>query len=175
MCDGPDFTRLVEQHYAALYRFALSLSGNESDAADLVQETFRIWAAKGHQVKDRAKAKSWLFTTLHRLFLGRRRHLARFPEHELAEVEEELPEVPPEMPARADWSLVVECLGRLDPIFQGPVSLFYLEEYSYLEVAEILQIPLGTVKSRMARGLAQLQQMLVGRASPKTSADLGHP
>src|SRR5207244_495354 len=78
-----DLERLADQHYAPLYRFALSLCANESDACDLVQETFYLLATKGHQLDDLAKVKSWLFTTLYRLFLGRRRRLVRFPHHEL--------------------------------------------------------------------------------------------
>ena len=155
-----DFEQLVNQHHAALYRFALSLSRNEGDACDLVQETFYAWARKGHQLVDKTKVKSWLFTTLHREFLARRRHRVRFPHHELGEVAGELPEVPPELPARPDWELVIKCLGRVDTIFQASVALFYLEDYSYLEIAEILEVPLGTVKSRIARGIAQLQKML---------------
>jgi RNA polymerase sigma-70 factor (ECF subfamily) len=173
MHGNPDFTRLVDQHYAALYRFALSLAGNESDASDLVQETFYIWATKGHQVRDLSKARSWLFTTLHRHFLAGRRQRVRFPQHELNEVQDELPEVPPEFSAQPDWELVVACLARIDPVFQGPVALFYLEDYSYNEIADILEIPLGTVKSRMARGIAQLQQALVRRTSNRPSQS--HP
>src|SRR5271166_1753153 len=68
------FTQLVDAHYAQLYRFALSLARNAPDAGDLVQQTFFIWATKGHGVRELSKAKSWLFTTLYREFLrGRRR------------------------------------------------------------------------------------------------------
>src|SRR3954467_10295530 len=68
------FTQLVDAHYTALYRFALSLARNGADAGDLVQQTFFIWATKGESLRDVSKAKSWLFTTLYREFLrGRRR------------------------------------------------------------------------------------------------------
>ena len=68
------FTQLVDAHYASLYRFALSLARNSADAGDLLQQTFFIWATKGHGLREAAKAKSWLFTTLYREFLrGRRR------------------------------------------------------------------------------------------------------
>jgi RNA polymerase sigma-70 factor (ECF subfamily) len=159
-----DFERLVEEHHAPLYRFALSLSRDESEAADLVQETFYIWAAKGHQLTDWTRVKSWLFTTLHREFLGKRRRLARFPHHELGEVETELPDVAPPTPERLDWSLLAECLAKVDPVFQAPVALFYLEDYSYNEIAAILEVPLGTVKSRISRGIGQLQQMFAQQA-----------
>ncbi len=155
-----DFEQLVDDQHATLYRFAMSLSRNDSEAADLVQETFRVWASKGHQLNEPAKVKSWLFTTLHREFLARRRRLLRFPHHELSEVESELPEVVPELPARLDWEFATGCLRKVDAAFQAPVALFYLEDYSYNEIATILDVPLGTVKSRIARGIAQMQRML---------------
>ena len=155
-----EFEALVDQHYGPLYRFALSLTRTETDACDLTQETFRVWATKGHQLADRTRAKSWLFTTLHRLFLESRRRFTRFPHLELEEVAEEIPGVEPEVVNRLDARQVVELLSRVDPQFQAPVALFYLEEASYNEIAEILEIPLGTVKSRIARGLAQLKQLL---------------
>jgi len=159
-----DFERLVEEHHAPLYRFALSLTRDESEASDLVQETFYIWAAKGHQLTNPARVKTWLFTTLHREFLGKRRRLARFPHHELTEVETELPDVPPAPPERLDWTVLADCLAKVDPVFQAPVALFYLEDYSYDEIATILEVPLGTVKSRISRGVGQLQEMFAREA-----------
>jgi len=164
-----DLDRLVDQHYAALYRFALSLAGHESDAVDLVQEAFYLLASKGHQLNDPTKVKSWLFTTLYRLFIGGRRRLLRFPQHELAEVDEELPAVLPEPPGRSDWDVVSQCLLRLDETFRAPIALFYLEDYSYNDIAGILHVPLGTVKSRIARGIVALQAMM---ASPAASGAL---
>jgi RNA polymerase sigma-70 factor, ECF subfamily len=55
---------------------------------------------------------------------------------------------------------VLEALAKVDEIYQAPVALFYLEDCPYKEIAEILDIPIGTVKSRMARGIAQLQSIL---------------
>jgi RNA polymerase sigma-70 factor (ECF subfamily) len=57
-------------YYEPLYQFAFSLARDEADACDLTQQTFCIWAAKGHQLRDASKVKTWLFTTLHREFLG---------------------------------------------------------------------------------------------------------
>lgn len=155
-----DFERLVEFHHAPLYRFAMSLCHNEDEASELVQETFLTWAIKGHQLNDIAKAKSWLFTTLHRDFLGRRRRQTRFPHHELDDVSVELPEGEPVAVDSLDWAGVLDALKRTDITFQAPVALFYLEDYSYNEIAEILEIPLGTVKSRIARGIMQLQHLM---------------
>ena len=60
--------------------------------------------------------------------------------------------------------LQINILAKVDANFQAPVNLFYLEDYSYNEIAGILDIPLGTVKSRIARGIAQLQGMIETRS-----------
>ena len=155
------FEQLVDAHYASLYRFAFSLTRRESDACDLTQETFLIWARKGHQMRDQAKVKSWLFTTLHREFLQKKRRITRFPEVEINEAETELPEITPISLERLDRHTTLSALAKLDHNFQAAVSLFYLEDYTYPEISQILGIPLGTVKSRISRGIAQLQQLLV--------------
>ncbi len=164
------FEALVDAHYASLYRFALSLTRTETDAADLVQETFRIWALKGGGLRDGSKARSWLFTTLHRLFLGTQRRRTRFPHLELEEAGDELPVVDPESVYRLDAATLLELLGRVDAPFQAPVALFYLEDCSYDEIAAVLEIPLGTVKSRIARGLGQLKRLLARETSARSAA-----
>jgi RNA polymerase sigma-70 factor (ECF subfamily) len=164
---GPlDFEDLVHRHYAALYRFALSLTRTESDACDLTQQTFYLWAAKGHQLRDPTKVKTWLFTTLHREFLETRRRHTRLPHYQLEAVSHELPQVDPETVTRLDALAVVELLARVDSVFQAAVALFYLEDYSYKEIAAILGVPIGTVKSRIARGLAQLQNLVLNASPP---------
>src|SRR5687767_5913566 len=161
MPEASEFEAYVDRYYPLLYRFAYSLTNSESDACDLTQETFLIWARKGHQMRDQAKVKSWLFTTLHREFLQKKRRITRFPEVEINEAETELPEITPMPLERLDRHTTLSALAKLDNNFQAAVSLFYLEDYSYPEIAEILGIPLGTVKSRISRGIAQLQQLLV--------------
>jgi len=161
--EEPDFQGLVDLHYVALYRFAMSLTGNEVDACDLVQQTFLVWATKGHQLADPSKAKSWLFTTLHRCFLESRRRSTRFPHLEITEAELELPKVEPELVTHLDAQEVLHLLGQVDAQFQAAVALFYLEDYSYEEISTILEIPLGTVKSRISRGIAQLRELVLRR------------
>ena len=155
-----EFSGLVDRHYGSLYRFALSLTRSEADACDLVQETFYIWVRKGDQLREGSKIKSWLFTTLHRQFLQSRRRAARFPQVELTGAEAELPVV-----AEAGWSLldglqVVRLLHEVDEVFRAPLALFYLEDLSYEEISTTLELPLGTVKSRLSRGIAQLKKRL---------------
>lgn len=160
MPDNVEFESLVERFYAPLYQFAFSLTRVEADACDLTQETFTIWAMKGHQLRDASKVKTWLFTTLHREFLDSRRRQTRFPHFELDASEADLPVVSPAAVSGLDITHVLNTLARVDDIFQAPVSLFYLQDCSYNEIAEILGVPLGTVKSRLARGIHQLQHLL---------------
>ena len=161
MSDGLDFESLVSRYYGPLYQFAYSLSGTEADASDLTQQTFYIWATKGHQLRDSAKVKTWLFTTLHREFLNLRRRVVRFPHYELSEMDRELPTISPAMVDALDAAKVVGLLTQVAEPYQAALALFYLEDYSYKEIAEILSVPLGTVQSRISRGMAQLQQLIL--------------
>ncbi len=160
MIAGPDFNNCVDQHYGPLYRFAYSLTASEADACDLVQETFYIWLRKGHQLQQDTKLKAWLFTTLHRQFLQSRRRSKRFTEVTFETAEAELPAVPPDEAERLDAHLVVRLIQQLDDPFQSAIALFYLENYAYAEIADILELPVGTVKSRLSRGVAQLRHLL---------------
>lgn len=144
-----------------LYRFGLSLSRKESDAGDLVQQTFYAWAAKGHQLRDTSKVKTWLFTTLYREFLAQRRRDARFVETGDDESQfVEPPHVSPSAVDAIDATTVQQALHRLDDRYRAPVTLFYMQQHSYREIAEILSIPIGTVMSRISRGKAVLRKAL---------------
>src|SRR5271165_1953367 len=114
MANGVDFEGLVTCHYQPLYQFAFSLARDEADACDLTQQTFCIWAAKGHQLRDASKVKTWLFTTLHREFLGSRRRQTRFPHIELEHAAAELPVVSPATVNRLDAGQVLDSLACLD-------------------------------------------------------------
>jgi len=157
-----DFQQLVDRQYVPLFRFALSLSKSEADAADLTQQTFFLWAAKGDQLRDRSKAKAWLFTTLYHEFLGRRRHEVRFPKVELDDVREEEMSISSNVNA-FDSAIVLQALREVEEPFRAPLTLFYLEQFSYQEIADILEVPIGTVMSRLSRGKALLRQRLLSK------------
>ena len=160
MADTPDFEGLVADYYRPLYQFAYTLTRDEADACDLTQQTFYIWANKGHQLREKSKVKTWLFTTLHREFLGSRRRQTRFPHIEVESIAAELPVVQPPTVNQLDAGHLLEALAQLDELYQAPVALFYLQDYSYNEIAEILGVPVGTVKSRLARGIGRLHDLL---------------
>jgi len=157
-----DFEQLVNGQYAPLYRFALTLAKSETEAADLTQQTFFLWATKGHELRDGSKAKSWLFTTLFREFLAHRRHDVRFPKVGLEKMREEEMSILPNINA-FDGASVLQTLRDLEEPFRAPLTLFYIEQFSYHEIAEILEVPIGTVMSRLSRGKAQLRQRLLSK------------
>jgi RNA polymerase sigma-70 factor, ECF subfamily len=161
---GAQFIEVVDAHYASLYRFALGLVANANDASDLVQQTFLIWARKCDTLRDGSKAKSWLFTTLYREFLRLRSHDGR------ARSLEELPDGCREIAAqeidharRLDAADVMAALGKVNEPYRAPLILYYLDNFSYHEIAETLDVPLGTVMSRLSRGKAQLRSLVSGK------------
>jgi RNA polymerase sigma-70 factor (ECF subfamily) len=155
------FEEIVSRHYAPLYRFALSLARTEADACDLTQQTFYIFATKGHQLRDFARVKSWLFTILHREFLNIRNKAVHFPHLELNDETEDLPTISPDVVNTLDAARVLEFLGQVQEPYRAALSLYYMEDYSYQQIADILEVPLGTVRSRISRGLAQLQRSIL--------------
>ncbi len=161
-----EFEELVDAHYQGLYRFAFSLSKNPDTAADLVQQTFCIWAQKGHQLRERARAKTWLFTTLHREFLNLARKSKRWSDQELTdELAGSLTSTEDDADRQMDGQRALDLLGELDPNFRAPITLFYLQQHSYKEIAEVLDIPIGTVMSRISRAKDMLRRRMTGEAS----------
>jgi len=160
MSVDPDFEKLVNLYYRDLYRFGFSLTRSEADACDLTQQTFYIWANKGHQLKDLGKVKGWLFTTLHREFLQISRRQERFSDEPISEAAENLPHVSVDVVNRMDAQTMLEALGKIDEGYRAPLVLYYMEDLSYKEIAGVLEVPLGTVQSRIARGKMHLFQLL---------------
>jgi RNA polymerase sigma factor (sigma-70 family) len=161
-----EFEELVDAHYQALFRFGMSLTRDVNTASDLVQETFCIWAAKGSQLKDRTKAKTWLFTTLHREFLSLRRRASKFSDEPIDEDSAEV--ITPsqdEAERQMDGQRALEILGSLEETYRAPLALFYLQQHSYKEIAEILDVPIGTVMSRLSRGKEMLRRRMTAEPS----------
>jgi RNA polymerase sigma factor (sigma-70 family) len=155
------FEKLIDEHYAALYRFALALTRQESDAADLTQQTFYLWASKGHQLRDASKVKTWLFTSLYRAHLASKRQQKRLVEIEEDVVLEASP-LSASLIDQLDGATAEKALLKLSENYRAPLTLFYLREHSYREIAEILGIPIGTVMSRISRGKTELRKLLCG-------------
>jgi RNA polymerase sigma-70 factor (ECF subfamily) len=160
MAVDPDFEELVKLYYRDLYRFGFSLTRSEADACDLTQQTFYIWANKGYQLKNLANVKGWLFTTLHREFLQTCRRRERFSDEPANEVAENPTHVSADVVNRMDAQTMLEALGQIDEGYRAPLVLYYMEDLSYKAIAGVLEIPLGTVQSRIARGKIHLLKRL---------------
>lgn len=155
-------------HLDAVYRFALRLTGSPADAEDLVQETFlRAFRSWDHYTPG-TRAKSWLFTICRNAFLRQRQQ-----EHRRGEVMQQAstPEEPLFMPAYQEDpegnffgglvdQAVLDHIDRIPEEFREVVRLSDLEGMSYAEIAAVLDVPLGTVKSRLFRGRKLLQKVL---------------
>ncbi len=154
-----DFESIVSAYYQPLYRFAYSLAKNEHAAGDLAQETFFIYAEKGGSLRDPSKVKSWLFTTLYREFLRRKRKDARIDHYEPELLEAAGGSVEPQVRRSLDANLAVQALHEVDPVYREALTLFYMKDLAYKEIAEVLDLPIGTVMSRLSRGKQQLRDV----------------
>ena len=161
--DELDYDHIVALHHESLYRFAFSLAGNPDDAAELTQETYVRLLNKGLQLRDRSKVKSWLFTTLYRIFLGWKRRESRFPHIEVSAAEDELPTLTPGIADELDGEMAMDAALDLEEHFRVPLVLHYLQCLTYREIAEVLNVPIGTVMSRLSRGKDLLRQRLMVR------------
>lgn len=181
----PFLEQLVRDHYQSLYRFALSLARNETEAADLTQQTFLLLANKGGQIREPGKARSWLFTTLRREFYRMRTEMGRFTAIEDEEREKlAAPEdVETEYFKRANAVQIMEAMQEVQEVFRVPLALFYFEDFTYREIAEITDVPEGTVMSRLSRGRSELKTILTqklkfeglaGNVIPLRAADGSH-
>jgi len=150
---------LIDSHYEALYRYAYRLAGNSADAEDLTQDTFGKAIARLGQLREPERAKPWLFRILRNLYLHRIRDDRRkklIPLDAIGDLADRGSEPPPEI----DPASLQEALDGLDETFRTPLILFYFEDFSYRDIAEQMDLPIGTVMSRLARGKGYLKTKL---------------
>jgi RNA polymerase sigma-70 factor (ECF subfamily) len=152
--------KLVDDNYSALYRYAYRLSGSAADADDLTQDSFCKAQLNLAQLRDPNRARPWLFSILRNAYLHRCRadRLARCVSldgiGDLAEPSPEpLPDVDPEQLQAA--------LNELAEVYRTPLILYYFNDFSYREIAEQMDLPIGTVMSRLARAKAWLRGRLL--------------
>jgi RNA polymerase sigma-70 factor (ECF subfamily) len=155
-----DITCIAARFYSALYRFAVYLTRSETDAADLVQETFLVLTRRSHQIRDFSQIKCWLFTTLRREFIRTIRRRKKYFEVEFLPDIHNSPTSDLEPWQSLDARIVLDALLRVNERYRATLKLFYLSELSYKEIAETLGMPIGTVMSRLSRGKEQLKSIL---------------
>jgi RNA polymerase sigma-70 factor (ECF subfamily) len=175
MADQANFADLAMQHMGSLYTAALRMTRNPSDAEDLVQETYlKAYRAFG-TFQEGTNLKAWLYKILTNTFINSYRSRKRRPEQtELDDVEDlylyrrmgGLEAVAAGRSAEEEVlehfteSDVKDAVESLPEQFRMAVLLADVEGFSYKEIAEILDVPIGTVMSRIHRGRRQLQKLL---------------
>ncbi len=149
---------LAEEHYRSVYAYAYRLSGKASDAEDLVQQTFLIAQQKIGQLRDDRKARSWLFRVLRNRFI---RTLEKKRPVTASDTEIEIGEIPEcEVIEDFDAEMLQIAINDLPDDFKLVVLMYYFDELSYKEIAAEIDIPIGTVMSRLARAKAALRNRL---------------
>ena len=167
---GTEFAQAALSHIDSLYGTALRLTRRAADAEDLVQDTYLKAFRSAHQFEAGTNLKAWLFTILHNTFRNDRRHDGRNPVDvdsdavERAASDAPGSQSPEDILTRA--ALDADLQGALDALpdaFREAVWLRDVEELSYAEMATVLDVPIGTVMSRISRGRRALSDGLRGR------------
>lgn len=154
-----DFDWLLEQEIPHLRRYAMALCGDDAEADDLVQDCLERALRKRWLWLRQGRLRSWLFRMLYRLHLNRRRD-AR---HERAHLSLDDLAVEPAQAARqvqrAECLDMLTALQRLPAEQRNAILLIALDDLSYEEAAWVLRIPIGTLRSRIARGRSTLREL----------------
>ena len=180
MADKAEFTTEAMQYAQSLYSTALRMTRNQSDAEDLVQETYLKAFRSYGSFETGTNLKAWLFRILTNTFINTYRAKQRRPqESDLGSVEDlflykRLPSLAGLSESAEEQLLdlfpaaeVREAIENLPETFLLPMLLNDVEGFSYKEVAEILDIPIGTVMSRLHRGRKTMQEALYDYASQR--------
>lgn len=165
--DKRHFEEMAFPHLPFLYNVALKYMGNSYDAEDLVQETMFAAFRNFRQLREESKCRGWLFAILRSAFLKEKRQAGRRPQ--LGREEKYLSflegvasaDVALEVEQRNRDEIVRQVLSLLPEKYQTPLILFYLQDFSYGEISELLDLPMGTVMSRLNRGRKYLKQEMI--------------
>jgi RNA polymerase sigma-70 factor (ECF subfamily) len=157
---SPDVARLVTEHGAVLYRYAYRLTGLPADAEDLTQQVFLTALRKLDQLREPAAARAWLFSVLRRAYLRQVRKPRPQPAANFdVDVDLLAVELPDEL--TFDGEELQRAIDELPDDFKLVLVGFYFEDCTYKELAERLEVPIGTVMSRLSRAKGYLRTRLL--------------
>jgi RNA polymerase sigma-70 factor (ECF subfamily) len=175
--DDAEFARAALSHIDSLYGTALRLTRRAADAEDLVQDTYLKAFRSSHQFERGTNLKAWLFTILHNTFRNIRRHDGRSPVDvdsdavERAANDGPADQSPEQILTRRTLDVDLQAaLDALPDAFRQAVWLRDVEELSYAEMAKVLDVPIGTVMSRISRGRRALSEGLQARRARAAAA-----
>ncbi len=155
-----DVRALIEAYHGTVYAYAFRLTCSTADAEDLTQQTFLIAHEKSAQIRDPNKALQWLLAVARSRFLKNRRRRVPVPAVNLDLVLEEIPDSAASADEHWDRELLDRALAELSDVYRVVIVMYYFEECSYKEIAERLDLPIGTVMSRLARAKGHLRKRL---------------
>jgi RNA polymerase sigma-70 factor (ECF subfamily) len=159
-CVSIDVGTLVLDHHREVYGYAYRLTGNATDAEDLAQQTFLIAQQKLHQLREPSKARGWLYAVLRSCYLKGLRKRQPTPAGNLELNVDQIPEdVVEDEPF--DRQRLQMSLNDLPDEYKTVLVMYYFEECSYKEIAEQLELPIGTVMSRLSRAKGKLRHKLL--------------
>ena len=150
-------------HSDLIYRCAFRLAKNQSDAEDLTQDTYLIALKNYDQINDLSKCKNWLFSILRNLFL---KDINKKKKHQVVDYDAvsnfiyELTNLSDDLLLQELKTKVRGVLDMTEPRHRLPIELFYFKKLSYIEIAKELNLPIGTVMSRIARAKIYLRKEL---------------
>jgi RNA polymerase sigma-70 factor (ECF subfamily) len=166
------FDEIVHRYQGQLINFVGRLVSDRITAEDIVQETFlRVYRNK-HRYKEIARFSTWIYTiagNLARTELRRRkiRNIFSISQRGETEIDYEIPDtsinVEREVEGKIRQEVIMKEIGRLPVYFREVIILRDIQDLSYEEISQILEVPLGTVKSRVNRGRTQIQKRLKGK------------
>lgn len=157
--DTRALSELLRQHYSFLYQYLLKVTMHKSRAEDVTQETMLKAIEKIATFQGKAKFSTWLITIASRIVIDRIRR-SELERHWLKE-EQSLRSIRYDTLQRGEeWTEALEALGQLSSDIRIPVLLKYYYGYAQEEISMMLDIPVGTVKSRLHNGLKQLRKEL---------------
>lgn len=171
--DRTRFKDLTYPHLGFLFNMALKYTGKSYDAEDIVQETMYLAYRNFHQLRDEEKCRQWLFAILRTTFLKEKRSFIRRPllddgsgylKHLTDESADSLALLFEKKMDREDVQYVLE---RMTEKHKSPLILYYMEDMTYQEIADYLEIPIGTVMSRLARAKKQMKKELLKKLAKK--------
>ena len=159
-----DIAALIARYHADVYRYAFRLAGNVVDAEDLTQQAFLVAHQRLHQLREPDKADRWLFAIVRSCYLKSRR---RERPVAAASLELDIDNIPERVDddSEIDSQRLQLALNELPDEFRLVLVMFYFEDCSYQEIAEQLEIPPGTVMSRLSRAKGHLRKLLTRRAA----------
>ncbi len=159
-----DLRQLVADHHALVYRYAYRLAGNQADAEDVAQQTFLTAQQNLHQLRQPENPVPWLLAIARSCWIKSRRRRRPVAGSVL---EMDLESVPGPLPEgdQIDHEQLQSALDQIGDEFKLVLVMFYFEEKSYKEIAADLEIPIGTVMSRLARAKSHLRRQLAAEGS----------